>query len=989
MTGLQWMRMEFPFAKGLNQKVDPRLVQAPELVRAVNIEHDELGGLRLRYPFANIGSNIFGGGTISGCRRIYAVGNELILFTQTGLYSWSSQRSAWVLKGTHLAIKMDEEPVFVTTGDQIECDRAELNGTVVYTWSDASQVYAAAVDKATGAVLASPTAISGAVERPRVVALQTKILLFAVTSTPNLVVRAVDPAAPATGFASAATILVAGGAGFDDIYDVVAGVDDAADRALFAVRLTPNTSYTVGTVTTGLVSATSTKARPCSGPIAIACNTTGETALVVRADGTNIEGDFITIATLADAANVNLAIGTGTSTINNVTAVFRNEEQASVFWTSNQQTNATDWDTDYNTVDIDGTLGTAASFIRRLALASRAFVYDQQAYIWLQFFGESSFSGASPSEFRAQLQNTYFLYRADGLLCGKAAWQRSAGTGTQGHLPGVALTSGTTGFSWCGGERRIVPLGDKHLGYADRGPRDITFTFDSNEARRVAKIGNTVYITGAEILAYDGTELVEAGFHLYPHYFGAIEVGTGNVADGTYTLKVSWRYDNKRGERERSTTATTGQVTIAAGPNGISTVSWIPLYATHKGNNVVVESWRTPVNATDDSPFYLTTSQDPASTTNPNRYVANDTTAGTLPTFNDELADADLTTKETHPENFGVLENMGAPAATLIVANDTRLFLAGIAGAPHTVVYSKQREDGQLVAWNEALSVQIPEAGGPITGLAFLNETLIVFRETAIYALSGAGYDNTGGGANYEPRLLSSTEGAVNHESIALTPMGLIFKSNKGWYLLNRGWSTEYIGAPVCDYDSETVYAAHVIENRHQVRILTSGRMLVLDYVANAWSEWSISDGLHACMWNGTHHYLATAAVKAEQASYATADYGWDVEMLIHLNGLQGFARCRRVMVLGEVRGSGSIRVRIGGYQEATYFDDKTWTISPTTAGAELNFQHGPSRQQEKAFRIRLTSQTTAGEKPKLSAIALEVGLKGPLFRHLPAAQRQ
>src|SRR5690348_9805803 len=119
MEGLDWQTIEFPFAAGLNQKPHPYLVNAPELVRAVNVEFDETGALRIRKPYASIGANIFGGGTISNCRRIVRNGDELLLFTNEALYSWSPQRLAWVLKGTHLAIKTTEKPVFVTTGDQI------------------------------------------------------------------------------------------------------------------------------------------------------------------------------------------------------------------------------------------------------------------------------------------------------------------------------------------------------------------------------------------------------------------------------------------------------------------------------------------------------------------------------------------------------------------------------------------------------------------------------------------------------------------------------------------------------------------------------------------------------------------------------------------------------------------------------------------------------------------------------------------------------
>lgn len=988
---LVWDKLEVSFTKGLNQKADPRLIEAPELVRAVDVEFDEIGGLRHRKPFVALAADLSTGGQISAVKRIYANGNELVAFTRDAVLSWCPSLQQWVSRGTHLAIKNDEKTRFATTGDQAQCDRAQLSGTVVYAWNDAASndVYIAAIDASSESVILAPTVVVNAgstdLGRPRLVALSTKILLFVVDSAIDLTVYAIDPAAPAVGLP--ATVVSGANTQYYDAERI-----PGTDTAIVAARRTTGNQYEIAKVTAALAVTKTTKARTCDGVIAIACTDDGASAQVMRSSGANIEGDLITISSLADAAT-GQALGSGTGTINHITGVFVSST-CHVWWTSSAATDATDWDTDYNTVTTGGTIGTAARFIRRLSLASRAFTYNSQAYVWLQFFGESSFSGASPSSWRAQLQNTYFLYRHDGFLCSKGAWQRAAGKAASGawngHLPHVALTSGSTVFSWCAGERRIVPLGENQFGYSDRGPRDITFTFDSNDARRVARIGQTLYIAcGEGLLQYDGSTLVETGFHLYPHYFGAIEVGAGNLADGIYTLKTSWRYDNGRGERERSTSATSGQVTIAAGPNGISTVTWTPLYVTHKAS-IVAESWRTQVNPYEDSAFYLTTNPDPTQTSNPNRYIANDTTASTLATFNDEFADSTLTTKEPHPENGTTLENLAPPAATLIIASADRLFLAGVAADPDAVWYSKQRGEGEIAAFHDNLRVVVPSAGGDITGLAFLNETLIVFRETAIYALSGDGYDNNGGGSNFVPRLISSDCGAVSHESIALVPQGLIFKSSKGWYILNRGWAVDYIGGPVTDYDSETVYAVHAVESQHQVRIVTSGRMLVWDYLVNAWAEWTIT-GIHAAMWNGDHHYLASSgqSVLAESSSYATCDYGMDVEMLIHLGGIQGFARVRKLMVLGEYRSTHTLRVRLGTYTEGSYFDDKTWTPSPTTVGGELEVQHGPSQQQHKAIRIRLTSSTTTGEKLKLSAISLELGIKPGLFRHLPAAQRQ
>ncbi len=86
---------------------------------------------------------------------------ELCVFTDTALYSWNAQLSKWVLRGTHLAIDVQEEHRFVTQDDQAESDRAELSNTIAYVWCvNNTTIYVAALDKSTASVLLAPTALT-------------------------------------------------------------------------------------------------------------------------------------------------------------------------------------------------------------------------------------------------------------------------------------------------------------------------------------------------------------------------------------------------------------------------------------------------------------------------------------------------------------------------------------------------------------------------------------------------------------------------------------------------------------------------------------------------------------------------------------------------------------------------------------------------------------------------------------------------------------
>lgn len=1008
MRGLNWQTLHVPLGLGRNGDADERALQPPELARATDVQFDSEGGLQTRYPYAALGANVYGGGTLSNVRKIIANGSELLCFTADALYSWNPTIAKWVSKGTHLAVKVDEANRFVSGRDQYDCDRAELNGTIVYCWTESvnggSIGYVAAIDSTTASVLLAPTALPNSAARLRVTALATKILLTYDTTAGALYAYAIDPAAPAISGGATLT-----NTNFGNAYDVIR--IPGADQAAFVTRRSPNTSYTLGTVTAGLTVATTSKARGCQGAIALASPPDGKYLQVVRSNYPDVHGDYIEISGWADVAT-NQALGTCDADCDQIAAAYRSTldggtHRCYAFWSALRTTDGiTSWLSKANWVDTAGTLGTQANFIRRLDVASRAFDHNGRIYVWLAFSGATGTYGLG-----ANLQNTLFLYRDDGFLVAKAASNRASGFLSQGYLPGVQ-SLGAGAFAVCATERTI--FGERAPGrqYTGRRPRDVTFAFDANEARRTARLGRTLYVAGGEILQYDGEKLVEVGFHQWPWYFNLTTVGgAGSVADGTYGYKLSFRSDNAQADVDRSAAIAISTTTVSGGPKRVDVKDVVPLYVTHKAA-ASLEVWRTQVNPTDDAPYYLSSTADPSDLTNPNRYLPNDTAAGALPTMQDYLSDASLENLGTYPQD-ATLPSLSPPAARLIISTDARVFLAGVAGEPDAVYYSKLRGEGEVAAFHGALVAQVPAEGGAITGLGFLNETLIVFRSTAIYVLPGDGYDNTGGGSNYGPaRALSTDVGSVNHESIATTDRGLVFKSSKGWFLLNKGWSLEHIGGPVSDFDTYTPLAADVVESQHQIRLLVQApassttRILVLDTLASqrlqrpTWADWSVADGLDSCLWNGTHVYLASAGPRAQAATYAAVDYGVDLETAwIKLNDLQGFGRVRLLEVLGEYRSGHRLRVRLArDYWKdgaATYFQDKTWTVSPSTVGAPEGVAHGPSIQQLAAIKIRITvlgagsAATPDGEAVRLTGIGLEVGVKPRLRRNLPAAQRQ
>lgn len=1030
---LNWRTYHVPLSAGRDGKADKRALPTPQMDEIKNARWAELGGLQTAYPFASIGTDIVGGGTIANVRKMAAYDDELLCFTSTEIYSWSASESAWKHVAEYLAPHVTETQLYNRPSEQVDADRAVLDGVVYHTWVELGGsgpgVYIAASDEETGAVLLAPTTVvSASATRPRLVATSTRVHLFYITTANVLTMQRLDPSDPATlpGLLTVDSSV--------SYYDVRIDPNDDT-RIFYTTRVAAGTyrvGYIVGAAEGGL-----DVSRTTDGPMAIAPDPSGA-LYVLRCDGTTIYQDPIADPNVSYTPGAAVAVGTPSTTPDQITAAFRTGGTGpDVFWSVAEAAS----DTAAFLLERSHTAGTEVTIARQLGLASHAFEHDGDVYFWASFAGESDVGVGEAAGFRSKLQNTYFLYRHDGTLMAKAVAGLAGGfANSAGHLPSVQNTSGNK-YVFEGIKRRIVPLGDSasdvtyrkdplskfkktaglkaritrllqtddREGYSSRVPVDVSVEFDSDEARRTAQLGRTLYISGGMILQYDGINLVEAGFHVAP--WTGDNVGNssgGSVEDGTYADKVTWRWDNARGERDRSTSAVVGKVTVSGG-SGSGSINFdnVPSTQATLKTNICAEMWRTVKNPPVGAPFYLSSGQDPATTTGDNKYCIVTVTDQHSPSvYLDALADEDLRKKEQNPENYGVLENIAPPPAGVIVSNGDRLFLAGIAGKVNACHYSKYYEDSTVAAFHEALSVETDPTHGAVTAIAFLNETLVVFKERAIYMLPGDGFDNLGQGQNYgPPRVLATDVGAVSAESVCRFPGGLLFKSQKGFYLLDRGWSVQYVGGAVADYDTESVVAAHTMETEHEVRFLTASRMLVWDYLANAWGEREISGARGAVLWNGEYVYCSSSNIYQEQSAYSSMAWGLDVTTgWLKPGDLMDYGRCRKLQVLGEYRSACRVRVRVAfDYDESdasgpNYVYDNTLTVSPTTVGGPLQMEcYLPGgRQKCEAFKVRITAihastadTPPAGEAIKLTGLGFEVGFKGRLNKRLPPAQRQ
>lgn len=974
--------IDIPLAAGLNTKADSKAMESPSLAVATDIQFDDIGGIQTRPQFQAITDAA--GNTISQIRKLATYNDELLAFSKDKLWSYSAGDGLWVDKGDYLAATVDEKPRFVTTGDQYDCDRAEHSGVTFYTWTEdtpsGTKSYIAVVDSVTGAVKLEAEDLGSGAVRCRLIAAQDRVSLMYVdtSGTTTLRARVYNPT-DLTYLSNNRPISTLAA------YDIIAS--SSAPSELWVIA-TFATGWSLMKLTEAGVFST-TRVRTVT--VGVACSVSEESGLCVAYNnGTSVRVDFLTILG-ADFLTDVVAGVASSSTVNQISSVYDGTE-FSIWWSSGEASNSSVFHLGHNSVSVGGA-GTATVVRAGCGLVSSAFLYDSSVYAW------AVFAGVSGGDIVAQLQNNYFLIRSDGLIVAKSVASTAGGfTASQGFLPGVS--SSDDGNSFAGQQRRIIPLGQGQRGYSAKSLSDIAFKFDQNSARRTETLGATLYLPGGIVSQYDGESVSEVGFHVFPWELSIIPAAGANL-NGTYNWKQTFAWYNAAGDHERSTTATLFAQLMSGNQADMVGVGLKLTAKTGGTSEVAVEFWRQVDAAAVGAPFFLVTSKDPGSSGD-NSYFENDSTANILAVFSDDLSDADLVSREAFPENGGLtLESLPPPAATIITVTQDRILLAGIPGNPNRIVYSKLRAQGEIASFHDILFVDLPSVGGKITALAFLGENLIVFKENAVYSLPGDGYNNAGQGNNYGPgRVLTSDVGAVNQESVALTPKGLIFKSSKGWYILTYGWQATFIGFGVTEFDGETVLSALVMESQHQVRILTDSRTIVWDYLVNQWSEWSIT-GTDAIVWNGVYHIVNSAndSLLAQSDSHSGAGDlpGLDIETgWVKLGDVQGYKLIRKILILGEYLGAHDLRVRIAYNYNETWIDDKSWTVSPTTIGGPLQLRHKPSKPKSQSIKIRITAEQvgSVGNPPltealNLTALSLEVALKEGSFAGLSAGQKQ
>lgn len=976
---LQKQGANITFGQGVETKVDPFQVPAGQLLSLQNAVFNTSNLLQKRNGFADL--TMLSADVLS----LSTLNNNLLAAGQN-LYALSASTNTWVNEGLVEPIKLTNQSLVRTNYAQTLVDACLADNNVLCSaYVENATAYYQITDYTTGQILVDQTEITSG-KNPRVFSLnQWFIILFGRNSGgAKLSYIAVSKANPtiAMTVADLTTLLDSDTAFFDGVSDnqklyVLFNASDVggATRIIsLNTSLIASTSQIVAAVAMdkGAIALDSTTSTPTIYAFHY-LNSTPE--LRYRVYSANL------LPLLADTS-INAV-----DTILNVTAEAKNGTGFVYYEVENTYSYGSGV-TNYiqkNSITLSGTVGADVKVVRSVGLASKVFQINNSSYMLATYANE--------------LQPSYFLINSDGAVISRLAY--SNGYGYYGQLVNVTATDQTIWMPYL--RKTLVKPVNKAQGatatagiFALTGVDFVQFEFGVTQFN--AETALSQHFTGGMLWQYDGRKPVENGFHLWPDYIDATASnGSGTLAAQQYYYQFVYEWTDANGIVQQSAPSLPIGVNLIA-PNDTITLNVNTLRLTQKTGtnrvNIIGYRWSTAQQT-----YYQFTS---VSTP-----TANNTAVDSVQIV-DTSPDADIIGNPILYTTGGVVENIAAPALDSITLYKNRLM--GVdAENKNTIWFSKQLVQGVPVEMSDLFTIYVPpskDAPGGLTAIATMDDKLICFKREALQYFVGIGPDNTGAQNDYtDPVLITSTVGSANQRSIVSTPIGLMFQSDKGIWLLGRDLQTSYIGADVQGYNNFQITSAVVVPGTNQVRFTLDNRqVLMYDYYEQQWGVFTNMAAVDSVIYNGMHTFIDEAGNVRREETGKYLDGSVPVVMQfttawLKLTDLQGFQRAYFAYLLSNYQTPHKLQISIAyDYNPSAqqiitispdnysppWGDDVVWGDSSLWGGESQVEQWRIFFNKQKCQAIQITVQeifdpslgTVAGKGLTFSGINLVVGAK-------------
>jgi len=515
---LQSQNLPISFSKGIDSKTDSKQLIPGKLLVLENASLRKVGKFIKRPGFGVLASTT----PLTNGNSITTFKNELITLDGSNIYSYSGHNDKNYLKGSKVAIDLSTQSIVRNSYEQTQPDSAiHSSGVSVYAWQDSSGgVRYSVFDTITGQTLVSNGLVSSTGSKPKVKSIGTYVLIIFFD---GLVLKyfKVDTTLPTSSF-SAVTLVTSYTANFDVQFIsnklVFVYPSSISDTSLFSIStaLVKSSDYVVVTPST----------------VVSVFADASFNVWIAYVSGSDIKY-FITDFALSSTLLAPTTIDTETDEFTNVTGVY-NGSGAVVFYEVTQDSVSNHF-TKINTATFAGTVGTPSVLLRSVGLYSKAFVYNSSVYVVVTH--------------ESELQSTYFMVNESGQAVAKIAPSLGGGLSTTGLLAEVNTVSSN-----------ILSMAFEFKDFVTSVNGDVTtqtgvnsafLTFGQQLQNEV--LGNNLHISGGIVSMYDGQNIVEKGFNLYPEGLSVTSsFGGGSLSDGSYQYSAIYEWTDAQGQIHQS-----------------------------------------------------------------------------------------------------------------------------------------------------------------------------------------------------------------------------------------------------------------------------------------------------------------------------------------------------------------------------------------------------------------------------------------------------
>ena len=988
---LQKQNVQLNFGGGLDTKTDDKNVVASNFLELENVNQTKTNRFEKRFGYDSLSKAILDGTTLTSGSALTTFKNELLAYSSEKLYSYLESLQKWDDKGENKFV-LNSSTALQSDGNSIVQATHDVGAGFICTaykkiqgLGGTSGLEIRLLDQTTNTVIFTHTQMDSLSQFPNVVYFQNKFYIFYIKNNTNYVFRSISVATPTA---------ISG----ETVFSATHVNGFCHDEKVIGDRLFMAASTTATTITLRYLDSSGVLNSPISftsASFALSISLCVQSINNVRVTWTIASRLRVELynndLTAALAAPYTSGVSTGLNTV--VTAPdYADSTITKIF--VNQNIGVGTLGIRKGTVDSANSVSAFNIFVNYMQLNSKAALIGTKYYMLVDHYNPTV----------TDVAETEFLVSEDGKVFSQISRDTGIDRQVQGpasnqyHVANATVTSNS--ISIANVELNEINSTNSLLS-ASTNAKLNTFDFSQINNYFDSVLGDNLHISGSVLKMYDGNNSVEHSFLQTPKLAyvsqttaAGVHLGSPTAAT-TYFYRAVYAWRDNYGQLHRSLpsdqlSVDVPQVTVNYYTN---TLRLYCLNLTEK-NDVEIELYRTEADGTllyKVSTFSAGTLNDKAA-----EYI----------TYVDTVADIDAIEGEPLYTTGGVLENDAANSSRYITTYKNRIILLDSDG--FGIQYSKIREENGPVEFNASLHIPLDERGGEGTCLIVMDDHVIIFKKRAIFALTGEGPNNLGEQDDFRlPYLINSDVGCVDPNSIIIMPDGIMFKSEKGIYLLTRGFQTQYIGAEVEAFNDSVVTSATLLSAVNQVRFTTDSNVtLMYDYFHKRWYPYKNISAVDSTIYNDSFVYLKSdGTVNSESTNYDDAGQYIKTKIVsawIQLANIQGFERFYRLMLLGSYKSKHKLRVSFSYDFNPTWIHsvviDMATALPVTTYGTDeygdespyggeyplYQWEIFPKLQKCESFRFKIEDfkDDDNGAAYSISNFAMIIGVKTGLQKN-------